>query len=105
MVHPEVPDAKKLEREANTIIQVVSHHFKIPQDNLFVHQRARDNTLRDIAMYLIRMEPSKPLAEIGELFQMDKYGSVSSWINRVKKRLPDNKQLIQVIGLIRSKLN
>jgi putative transposase len=105
LVHPEIPDAKKLAKEARAIIQIVSNHFEISQEKLFVHKRARDNTPRDIAMYLIRMETSKPLAEIGELFHMDKYGSVSSCINRIKRRMAEDKHLNQTLELIKSNID
>ena len=104
VVHPEVPDVKKLALEAKAIMRMVSKYFKIPQKMLFIHQRAKDNIPRDVAMYLIRTETGKTLLEIGALFKMEKYSSVSNCINRVKKRRLEDKYLESTIRDLKSDL-
>ncbi len=104
MVHPEIPDVRQLALEAKTIIRAVSGYFKIPQKKLYIHQRAKENIPRDIAMYLIRAETGKTLVDIGKLFQMEKYSSVSNCISRIKKRRLEDKQLSSMIKEIESAL-
>ena len=104
IVHPEVPETKALAMETTAIIRAVSTYFSIPQSRLRIHQRAKDNTPRDIAMYLIRNETGKPLHEIGELFDMEKYSSVSSCILRINRRLKVDESLERSISEIQNQL-
>jgi len=50
---------------------------------------------RNVVMYLTRMLRGDSSQQIGEYFQMSKYSSVSSMIERVKAEIAHNRRLEQ----------
>ena len=55
--------------------------------------RAHFNEPRNVAIYLLRRLRRDSLSEIGRVFQIDKYSSVSSIIERLKLRIGADPQL------------
>ncbi len=93
LVQPEIPDVKHLAQKATDITEQVCIYFKIEEDDLYKQKRGVDHTPRDLALFLIRTRTGKTLMEIGKIFRIDNYSSVSSAIERIKKRLVSDNNL------------
>ena len=54
-------------------------------------RRGVENEARDIAICMLRVIRGEPLAKIGQEFNLNNYSSVSSAVNRVRKKLESRK--------------
>lgn len=84
-VDQEIPQAKDLAPETDLIINSVCKFYDISMDELYRSRRGQFNEPRNVAIFLIRKLRRENLSEIGRRFQMEKYSSVSSIIERMKK--------------------
>ena len=69
-----------------------------------VIRRGVVNEPRDVAIYLLRTVCGKPLLSIGKAFGMTRYSSVSSAVERVKKRQQGDRKLLKRIGTMRKRI-
>jgi len=83
----EVPQAKGLATEVDSIINAVCKFYTIGRNELYRSTRGQFNEPRNVAIYLTRKLRRDSLKEIGCRFQMEKYSSVSSIIERTKKQI------------------
>ena len=81
----EVPQMKGLAPETDLIINAVCRFYDISRDELYRSRRGQFNEPRNVAVFLTRKLRRDRLAEIGRQFQMEKYSSVSSIVERMKK--------------------
>ena len=81
----EVPQAKELAPEADSIINAVCKFYNVSRDELYRSRRGQFNEPRDAAIFLTRKLRHNSLKEISRQFQMEKYSSVNSIIERTKK--------------------
>jgi len=72
---------------------------------LILSKRGVFNEPRNVAIYLIRQLRGESLKQIGEQFQMKKYSSVSSVIERIKAAIENNRRLRSRIENLVSALN
>lgn len=91
--HPEIPESRVLSSSPEQVIDFVSDHFKIGKEQLMISRRGAENLPRDIAIYLVRLHCRDTLAEIGRLFTIDNYSTVSSAIERIKSRKRTDRSL------------
>jgi REP element-mobilizing transposase RayT len=91
--HEDVPESKKLAPSAALINQVVCDFYAIHPDELYKSQRGVFNEPRNSAIYLVRKMRHDTLKEIGEQFGIQKYSSVSSSIERMKRQIADDPKL------------
>lgn len=89
----EIPQTKELTPGRDLILRVVRDYYEIPENDLYNSKRGVRNEARDVAVYLIRRCRRESLKEIGNLFEMEKYSSVSSIIERFKKQLRVDRSL------------
>jgi chromosomal replication initiation ATPase DnaA len=75
------------------IMSLVTDYFEITREQLMASRRGKENLPRDFAIYLIRRHSRTPLKEIGSLFAISKYSSVSSVIERIKKRSKEDRKV------------
>ena len=87
-----VPDSRVLTPDISRIIKIVSEHYEIDSTEISSNRRGVSNEPRDIAIFLTRKLKRDTLPEIGDAFGMKGYSSVSSAIDRVKKRLLKDKK-------------
>ena len=89
----EVPQAKDLAPETDLIINAVCKFYDISRDELYRSRRGQFNEPRNVAIFLIRKLRRDRLSEIGRQFQMEKYSSISSIIERMKKQMLADRNL------------
>ena len=101
-----VADEAKPSSPITMIISVLSTFSKIPQSygicdlppivqcpTIIISKRGLFNEPRNVAIYLIRRLRGESLKQIGEQFQMKKYSSVSSVIERIKTAMAKDGKL------------
>lgn len=89
----EVPQAQDLAPEADSIINAVCKFYNVSKDELYKSKRGRFNEPRNVAIFLNRKLRRDSLKEIGRRFQMEKYSSISSIIERIKKQMQTDSTL------------
>ena len=89
----EVPQAQDLAPEADSIINAVCKFYNVSRDELYRSRRGRFNEPRNVAIFLNRKLRRDSLKEIGREFQMEKYSSISSVIERMKKQMLTDRNL------------
>ena len=90
----DVPETKQLIPDPEKILKAVCHYYGINRDELNKSQRGFFNEPRNVAIYLMRQLRRDRLKQICDHFQMEKYSSVSSVIERMKKELKKDKTLL-----------
>ena len=73
--------------EADSIINGVRKFYNVSRDKLHRSRRGQFNEPRNVAIFLNRKLRRDSLKEIGRRFQMEKYSSISSIIERMKKQM------------------
>jgi REP element-mobilizing transposase RayT len=101
----EIPESRSLAPTAAKIIGVVSAHFKVKEEDLFVSRRGAENLPRDVAIYLVRRYCRETLAVIGRHFSIDNYSTVSTVIARIKARKDHDRTLRKQLERLGTKLD
>jgi putative transposase len=102
----EVPQSKELAPEVGQIQKMVEKFYGISKKELFSSRRGVFNEPRNMAIYLTRQLRGDTLKQIGSNFQISKYSSVSSAIERTKKWIAVDRKLkakVKKLVLILSK--
>lgn len=89
----EVPGARELLPGVDQILEAVGRFYGVGVFALKEKRRGRANEARNAAIYLTRRLRRDTLKEIGEQFQIDRYSTVSSTIERMKKRMLEDRAL------------
>jgi len=89
----DVPQAKELAPGADLIIDTVCEFYNVSSDGLYRSRRGDFNEPRNVAIFLTRKLRRDGLREIGGWFRMEKYSSISSIIERMKKRMMKDRGL------------
>lgn len=101
----EIPEAKHLYHDPDTIKNLVCDHYGIEKGMLNATKRGTSNVPRSVAIYILRTQGGKTLIEIGHIFSIDSYSSVSSAIQRLKVAMTKDKKLEKQVSTIISKLD
>jgi len=101
----EVPQCRELAPEPYQIILAVCDHYGIHEKALLTSKRGLFNEPRNMAIYLMRRLRGDSLKTIGQQFQIKKYSSVSSVIERMKATLVNEKRLQTSVEQLISSLN
>ena len=97
----EVPQSKELAPDSGQIKKAVCQSYRINEAELIVSRRGVFNEPRNVAIYLMRRLRGDSLREVAEQFQIPKYSSVSSVIERIKVLFnKDRKLRVRVEKLI-----
>jgi len=91
--HLEIPQAKELRLDIDMILSVACKYYKVDRSELLLTKRGTFNEARCASIYLIRRLRQDTLVDIGEIFNLDKYSSVSSIIERMKSRIKQDRKL------------
>ena len=89
----EMPQLRELHPDNDRIITSVCDYYGVECKELFKSKRGEFNEPRCVAIYLIRRLRSDSLKEIGKVFKLAKYSSVSSIIERMKIRIQNNRKM------------
>jgi REP element-mobilizing transposase RayT len=94
IANDEIPQSKELAPEPDQIRMAVCRHYRIEDNHqLLVSKRGVVNEPRNVAIYLHRRLRGDSLKQIAEQFQMKKYSSVSSVIERIKAEIENDRRL------------
>jgi REP element-mobilizing transposase RayT len=85
-VDREIPQTQHLAPDKRLIINTICDIYGVTENQLTAVRRGLENEPRDVAVYLLRMLCGQPLMAIGEQFGMTRYSSVSSAVDRIKKK-------------------
>jgi putative transposase len=90
----EIPQSRELAPEPDQIKKAVCRHYRIvDEDELLVSKRGIFNEPRNVAIYLNRRLRGDSLKQVAEQFQVKKYSSVSSVIERMKAAIKNDRRL------------
>ena len=87
----EIPESTKLCPEVIDIKQAVCAYYQIEETDLLMSRRGVENEARDFAMYMLRVIRSERLIKIAEEFNLSNYSSVSTAIERIKRKMDSKK--------------
>jgi len=86
----DVPQSKALAPGHQEIIRGVCEEYGVDEKALYRTRRGVSNEARNVLAYLIRRLRRDTLNEIGGQFKIEKYSSVSSMIERVKRQMQED---------------
>jgi putative transposase len=99
--HVEVPESKQLAPDFAIIKQVICDYYEIEENQLYYTKRAVFNEAKAMGMFLSRYLRGESLKSIGLQFGIDSYSTVSTIIERFKKRLSADRALEKRVGQVR----
>lgn len=100
LFHKEIPAARKLATDAETIIASVCRYFGVSYEDLMVSRRGVENLPRDMAIYLVRQRTRETLSEVGGYFGIENYSTVSSAVERIKGQKNKDRRVEKIIEKI-----
>jgi hypothetical protein len=83
-VDSEVPERKALAPDMDRLIEAVARGYRVRREDLFYSRRGYGKEARNVARYLVRRLRGDRLKEIGEMFGIGRYSTVSSVVQRMK---------------------
>ena len=89
----------------DNVISSVCKHYKVTKRELLISKRGVENVARDTAIYLVRRLCCKTLPNVGTEFGINNYSTVSSVVQRVKKRIEADKTLQRDLQIIEGYVN
>jgi len=105
-VDDDIPQSKELAPGKDLIVKAVCDDWGVCVDDLIKSKRGQFNESRNVAIYLTRKLRHDGLQEIGTQFQVKKYSSVSSIVERMKDRIDTDrktkKRIDELCDLIKS---
>ena len=101
----EVPESKRLAPASDSIISSVCENYGVTFSELMVKRRGIFNEPRNIAVYLLRQIRGESLNNIGKLFNIKAYSTVSSILRRVSKLKKYNRKIKSRIEKIQDSIN
>ncbi len=101
----EVPESKNLAPTSDSIISSVCEHYGVSFNELLITRRGVFNEPRNIAVYLLRQMRGENLNNIGELFNIKAYTTVSSILRRVSRLKKYDGKIKKRIGKIQDSIN
>ena len=104
LVHPEIPESKRPTQDVQSIINEVTRFLVISKAELYFQRRGKENPPRDIAIYLVRMMTGLSLSDIGTIFGIESYSTVSNSIERINRKIKVDRDLASKIAQLKSKL-
>lgn len=100
----EVPEAKILTPEPAHIIEIVCNHYHVFHEQLSIPRRGATNKPRDVAVYLVRSLCRLTLTQVGKIFGIANYSTVSSIVQRVKAEIDRDGTMAEEVAEIRDNL-
>ena len=88
-----MPQCKELAPEVAWIRKVICQFYGVEEQELERSRRGVFNEAKNMATYLTRQLRGDSLKRIGGYYQMGKYSSVSSVVERVKRKLAEDRKL------------
>ena len=96
---------KFLAPDADRIKEEVCKVFGVDRAGLYESRRGFSNRPRNVAIYLLRTLRGDTLNQIGREFNMTRYSSVSSVVQRMSAKISKDRQLRKSIEKVRAQVN
>jgi len=93
----EIPETRFLMSSFADILTAVCLVCDVTEEQIQVSRRGETNLARDLLLYMVRKHTHETLEQIGSCLDIRKYSSVSSAIQRIKKRLKGDAELQKMI--------
>jgi len=103
--HGKIPGSKSLVPDADRIRAEVCKVFGVDRVDLYKSRRGFSNQPRNVAIYLLRTLRGDTLNQIGREFNMNRYSSVSSVVQRMRATISKDRQLRKSIEKLRAQLH
>jgi chromosomal replication initiation ATPase DnaA len=100
----DIPEAKLLNPGTEEIKKIVSEAYDVDMKSLLTLRRGRINEPRRVAVYLSRKHTAATLERIATEFNMNKYSSAGSIIERTKAKMATDKKLKKKVEKIEKQL-
>ena len=88
----EVPESKSLAPDMTRIKETICRIYEIEEKDLIVAKRGAENEPRNVAIYLMRYLRGEPLLSISSQFNLNRHSSVSSVLERIRKKLKKDRR-------------
>ena len=88
----EIPEAKVLVPEVDIIKKAVCKTYKVDEATLYKCRRGYFNEPKSVAIYLVKRLRNDTLKDVGICFEIEKYSTVSSIVERVKTEISSNQR-------------
>jgi len=92
-IDDEIPQSKELAPDVGRIKSVICQSYNIKERELLRSKRGVNNEPRNVAIYLTRRLTGDKLKQIAEHYEIKKYSSVSSIIERMKASITVDRKL------------
>jgi REP element-mobilizing transposase RayT len=100
--HEEVPDSRRLAPDREKIKEMVCRFYQVNQDDLLKSKRGVLNEPRNVAIYLCRLLRDDRLDELGRDFDLKRYSSVSTVLQRTKAEISKGRKLRQRVEKLKT---
>ena len=87
----EIPESNRLCPEVRDIKREICRHYQIEEPDLLKSRRGVENEARDLAIYMVRVIRGERLTSIGREFNLNNYSSVSTALDRIRKKMGSKK--------------
>jgi putative transposase len=101
-INKEIPSSRELLPDRKRIINEVCRFYGVNDIELMTVRRGRRNDARNVAIYLTRKLRLETFKEIGNQYKIDNDRTVRSVVERTKKRLNTDKDLVRTIEHLES---
>jgi REP element-mobilizing transposase RayT len=102
--HKAVPESKKLSPDAERIKEEVCRKYGVAMEELHRSRRGISNEPRNVAIYLLRSLRGDNLEEIGREFNITRFSSVSSVVERMRGKISGDRRLRNCVEEIKTAL-
>ncbi len=89
----EIPERRVLAPDLDRMIEAAARVYRVRREDLFYSRRGQYNEARNVVIYLARRLRGDRLKEIGEVFGIGGYSTVSSAVQRVKVGMEKDESL------------
>ena len=96
----EIPEAGILHPAYADVLAAVCQVCHVSEQSIYASQRGQSNPARDLVIYSMRQHTQKTLEDIGKHLNIEKYSSVSSAVQRIKKQKEKDSQMRELIEKI-----
>ena len=96
-INKEIPSSRELLPDRERIINEVCRFYGVKDIELMKVRRGRRNAARNAAIYLTRKLRLDTFKEIGKQYKIDNDRTVRSVVERMKKRLSTDRDLVRAI--------
>ena len=91
-INKDIPSSRELLPDTKRILEMVCKSYDVAVADFLKKRRGKINEARDVAIYLTRKLRRDTLKEIGEQFEIFNESTVSSVIERMKKKLAGDRK-------------